>query len=129
MEEEIPLKLIELSDFLRLPSILSKKLQFKQTKNEELSSDQLNKKGQGSNGLQFKDPQQGIVLLKQKAIYSDNHINAEYSKQNELIVPKDIIIFADDIDRKKIGLFNKSTNQFSRLIKKNQNLIFILFFK
>jgi len=109
MEEEIPLKLIELSDFLRLPSILSKNLQYKPTKNEEL-----NKTGQGSDGLKFQNTQSGIILLTQKAISSVNH------KNNELIVPKDIIVFADDIDRKKIGLFNKSTNQFSRLIIKKE---------
>jgi hypothetical protein len=113
MEEEIPLKLIELSDFLRSPSTFSKNLQFKQTKTE-----QLNKTGQGSDGLKFKDTQSGITLLKQKPINSDNNKHEEYSKQNELILPKDVIVFADDIDRKKIGLFNKSTNQFSRLVNK-----------
>jgi hypothetical protein len=115
MEEEIPLKLIELSDFLRLPSILSKNLQFKQTKNEEL-----NKIGQGSDGLKFQNNRSGIILLTQKAISSVNHKNNEYSKQKELIVPKDIIVFADDVDRKKIGLVNKTTNQFSRLIIKKK---------
>jgi hypothetical protein len=99
-EEEIPLKIIELSDFLRSPSILSKKLYFKQMKN-----DQSNK----SDGLKFKDMESGIILLKQKSICSDN--------EPELIVPKDVIIFADDTDRKKIGLIKKSTNQFSRFVK------------
>jgi len=123
MEEEIPLKLIELSDFLRSPSILSKNLQFKQTKNEEL-----NKTGQGSDGLKFQNNRSGIILLTQKAISSVNHKNNEYSKQKELIVPKDIIVFADDVDRKTIGLFNKSTNQFSRLIMKKKKINKIILF-
>lgn len=96
MEEDEPLKIIELSDFLRVPSILSKRLQLKQITTEQSNL----------NELKFKDSQPGIVLLKHKTICSDN--------QYELIVPKDIIIFADDIDRKKIGLIKKSTNQFSR---------------
>jgi hypothetical protein len=103
-EEEIPLKIIELSDFLRFPSILSKNLHFKQVKNEQCSAfDQ-------SNELKFKDKQSGIVLLKHKPICSDN--------EQELIVPKDVIIFADDNDRKKIGLIKKSTNQFSRFVNR-----------
>jgi len=116
MEEELPLKLIELSDFLQSPSILSKRLQFKQTKTENASSDPLMKNGKGSNGLKFKDTQSGIVLLKHKAISADE----EESKQKELIVPKDVIVFADDVDRKKIGLFHKSSNQFSRSVEKKR---------
>lgn len=100
MEEEIPLKLIELSDFLRSPSILSKNLRFKQTNFDE----------QQLNEIKYEDSQQSaVVLLKQKRICSDN-------QKNELILPKDVIVFADDMDRKKIGLFNKSTNHFSRFI-------------
>jgi hypothetical protein len=124
MDEEVPLKLIELSDFLRLPSTLSKRLQFKQTKTEDVSSDQLIKHGQGSNGLKFKDKQPGIVLLTQKAISPDDLNSGGYSKQKELIVPKDVIVFADDADRKKIGLINKSNNHFSRLDKTNKKLFF-----
>lgn len=131
MEDEVPLKLIELSDFLHSPSILSKRLYFKQqTKGEQFSSNQLNENSYGSDGLKFKETPTGVILLKQKPISYDNQINGEYSKQNELIVPKDLIIFADDVDRKKIGLFKKSTNQFSRLIKRNKKEFLLhLFFE
>ncbi|CAF2502300.1 unnamed protein product [Rotaria sp. Silwood2] len=114
MEEEVPLKIIELSDFLHLPSILSKRLEFKQTKTEESSSGQRRTDRQGSDGIKLKIAQSGIVLLRHKTISTDNHANEEYSKQKELIIPKDIIVFADDVDREKIGLFNKSKNHFSR---------------
>ncbi|CAF0734256.1 unnamed protein product [Adineta steineri] len=114
MEEELPLKLIELSDFLRQPSLLSKRLQLKQIKNENLSSEKLLKNDQGSNGLKFKDTKAGIILLKQKAIFNDNHVSQEETKQKELILPKDVIVFADDMDRKRLGIFQKSNNQFSR---------------
>ena len=105
-EEEIPLKIIELSDFLRYPSIISKKLYFKQSENNQCASyDQ-------SDEFKSKDKQSGIVLLKPKA---------NFDNVQELIVPKDVIVFADDIDRKKIGLTKKSTNQFSRFVQRIKN--------
>lgn len=108
-EEEAPLKIIELSDFLRLPAILSKKLQFKQIKTEQFpSSEQGKRSHQQSDLFKHKGSQAGIVLLKQKALVSED--------QYELIVPKDVIVFADDADRKKLGLVNKSANQFSRFV-------------
>ena len=91
-EEDIALKIIELEDFLRLPSIISKQIQLKQTKNQSAKSSRSN-----------------LVLFKQKTWSSE--------QQNELIIPKDIIVFADEIDRKKLGLPTKSTNQFSRFVE------------
>ncbi|CAF4729419.1 unnamed protein product [Rotaria sp. Silwood1] len=114
MEEEVPLKIIELSDFLRLPSILSKRLEFKQTKAEDLSFDQRRKDRHSSGKLKLKTTQPSVILLKQKPISADNHADEDYFKPKELIVPKDIIVFADDVDREKIGLFNKAKNHFSR---------------
>ncbi|CAF0893601.1 unnamed protein product [Rotaria sordida] len=114
MEEEVPLKIIELSDFLRSPSLLSQRLEFKQTKTEESSSDQRQKNRQESDRLKLKTTQPNVVLLRQKAISTDNREDQEYCKQKELIIPKDIIVFADDVDREKIGLFNRSKTHFSR---------------
>ncbi|UJR38516.1 hypothetical protein I4U23_031182 [Adineta vaga] len=110
---ELPLKLIELSDFLRSPSILSKRLYYKQPKlDETLQANQPNKIKQE---LKSKEPVSGIILLTQKAISNETHQTiTEEKKQNELFVPKDIIVFADDIDRKKLGIFQKSNNYFSR---------------
>ena len=116
MEDELPVKLIELSDFLRSPSILSSRLQFKSSK----SNNQLIKTEQGSNRLQFKQTTlPGIVLLKQKLIASDDYPNAQEDerKVKELIVPKDVIIFADEIYRKKLALIHKSNRLFSRLVQ------------
>jgi hypothetical protein len=117
MEEEIPLKIIELADFLRSPSILSKRLQFKRTTTESLPFDQSINNEQDLNEFKVKDKQPGIVLLRQKALYSDNLDDGKHSQKKELIIPKDVILFADDVDRKKLGLVKKSTNQFSRLVK------------
>ncbi|CAF1071698.1 unnamed protein product [Rotaria magnacalcarata] len=114
MEEEVPLKLIELSDFIRSPSILSERLEFKQTKIEKPEFDAKVKDEYEPDTVKFKHAQTGIILLKQKAICTDNHDDGEYTKQKELIVPKDIVVFADDVDRRKIGLFKKSRNHFSR---------------
>lgn len=117
MEEELPLKIIELSDFLRLPSALSKQLEFKNTKTEELLSNERSKDVQRFDEPHFKDDtNMGIVLLKKKILGSDNYSDEQYSKSDELILSKDIIIFADDADRKKIGLLNKSKNCFSRSV-------------
>ncbi|CAF1409095.1 unnamed protein product [Adineta ricciae] len=105
MEDDLPLKLIELSDFLRSPSILSKRLSFKETKlQENLPS---NKVEQGKKG---KENLPGIILLTQKAI--SNEVNQPIQK--ELIVSNDVIIFADDVDRKKLGILQKSNHFFSR---------------
>ena len=76
-EEEIPLKIIQLDDFLHFPSIISKEIKYQSSKPKSASSDE----------------------------------------QFQLIVPKEIIVFADDGDRKKLGLINKSTNQFSRFVQ------------
>jgi hypothetical protein len=103
-EEEIPLKIIELSDFLRYPSIISKRIHFKPNETDQCPSfDQ-------SDGFKSKDKKSGIVLLKPKANFDNGQ---------ELIIPKDVIVFADDIDRKKIGLTKKSTNQFSRFVQRD----------
>lgn len=76
-EEEIPLKIIQLDDFLHFPSIVSKDIKQQSFKEKSLSSEE----------------------------------------QFQLIVPKDIIVFADDGDRKKLTLINKSSNQFSRFVQ------------
>ncbi|CAF1407502.1 unnamed protein product [Adineta ricciae] len=105
MEDDLPLKLIELSDFLRSPSILSKRLSFKETKLQEILPS--NKVEQDKKG---KENPPGIILLTQKAI--SNEVNQPIQK--ELIVSNDVIIFADDVDRKKLGILQKSNHFFSR---------------
>lgn len=113
----MPLKIVELSDFIRSPSILSKRLEYKQTNAGQPSSDQSIRDEQDLNSVKSKKTQKSIVLLRKTAICTDKHDDEECSKQKELIVPKDTIVFADDVDRQKIGLFNKSKNYFSRLVK------------
>ena len=114
-EEEAPLKIIELSDFLRFPSVLSERFQFKQTKSEDTWPNNQITDVQHSNS---EDQQTGIVLLKQRTISTGNYNQRNSIKQKKLVVPNDIIVFADDVDRKKLGLFNRSSRYFSRLVQK-----------
>jgi len=84
-ENETPLKLVQLSDFLRCPSIISKNFQVKSSEYDQSKQDY----------------QQGLASL-------------EHPKPDEFIIPKDVIVFADESERKQLGITDKSRNVFSR---------------
>ena len=86
-----PLKLIELNDFLRFPWILSENIHYEKHFINNYSSH-----------------------LSKFHIDQTLTIENDSSKIFELVLPKKIILFADEIDRKKMFLYRKSSNIFSR---------------
>ncbi|CAF0781448.1 unnamed protein product [Didymodactylos carnosus] len=108
--DSYPLKLIELRDFLQSPSILKETLTFKHDKEKPTPkgitpfSNKINsifpKKKKTS---KYKNSTTNVIFLNQKTIC-----------ERELCLPENTILFADELDRKRIGIHTKTSNCFAR---------------
>ena len=112
MDEHVPLKLMELSDFLRCPSVLSCRIRLADGKEIDEKADCSSSKNCNARRI---DPRtttnttRGVVLLSQQCLEQRSE-----QREKQLLIGQDVMVFADEIDRKKIGLANKSSQVFSR---------------
>ncbi|CAF0751579.1 unnamed protein product [Didymodactylos carnosus] len=98
--DSYPLKLVELHDFLKTPSILKETLSFKNNEDKQVSKSRLPEKKRVRNE---NHSTKNVVLLNQKPIY-----------KRELTLPENTILFIDESDRERIGIHTKTSHCFAK---------------